>query len=147
VLAASAPATAGDDHGTPGLRPFPHGTLAQPPGKRYGQQPEYVVIATSSDNALSRLRAGEATSAALLDATELGLATCPLSQPMEIPHTCRIIRDDVLSGTAVPQLVVRVGWAPTNAGPLPLTPRRDVNDVLDLHTRRDPRDREPLANS
>ncbi len=126
VLAASVPATPGTERG---LRRFPHGTLAQPPGKRYGQQTEYLVIATSSDDTLSRLRAGEAVSAALLGATELGLATCPLSQPLEIADTRRIIRDDVLGGTAIPQLVIRVGWAPTNAAPLPRTPRRKVDDI------------------
>jgi nitroreductase len=132
VLAASIPAAAGEDHGAPRLRPFPHGTLAQPPGKRYGQQTEYLVIATSSDDGLSRLRAGEATSAVLLGATEQGLATCPLSQPMEIADTRRVIRDDVLGGAAIPQLVLRVGWAPTTAGPLPRTPRREVHDVIEL---------------
>jgi nitroreductase len=130
VLAASIPAESGDTHEAPALRAFPHGTLTQPSGKRYGQQTEYLVIATSSDDVLSRLRAGEATSAALLGATELNLATCPLSQPMEIADTRRMIRDDVLDGSAVPQLVIRVGWAPTSAGQLPLTPRRDVNDVI-----------------
>jgi nitroreductase len=130
VLAASIPAELGNPREAPTLRTFPHGTLTQPPGNRYGQQTEYLVIATSSDDALSRLRAGEATSAALLGATELGLATCPLSQPMEIADTRRVIRDDVLDGAAVPQLVIRIGWAPTSASQLPLVPRRDVNDVV-----------------
>jgi nitroreductase len=130
VLAASVPAVADSSRGEPVLREFPHGTLSQPAGKRYGQKTEYLVIGTSSDDVLSRLRAGEATSAALLAATELGLATCPLSQPMEIADTRRMIRDDVLDGTAVPQLVIRVGWAPTSAAQLPLSPRRDVDQIV-----------------
>jgi nitroreductase len=113
------------------LRSYPRGVLSQPPGKRYEQQTALVVIATSSDDLLSRLRAGEATSAALLTATQLGLAACPLSQPLEIADTRRAIRDDVLDAAAMPQLLLRLGWAPISAQPLPHTPRRDVDDVLD----------------
>ncbi len=131
VLAASIPATSGDSRGEPRMRTFPFGTLTQPAGKRYGQQTEYLVIGTSSDDVLSRLRAGEATSAALLGATELGLATCPLSQPLEIADTRRVIRDDILGGSAVPQLIIRLGWVPTSAALLPLTPRREVDDVVE----------------
>jgi nitroreductase len=135
ILAASIPRTAPrtanrDDHLRSGLRAFPGGSLEQPPGKRYDQRTYLLVIATSSDDVLSRLRAGEAASAALLTATRLGLATCPLSQPLEISGTRRLIRDDVLGGTAVPQLLLRMGWPPTWASPLPRSPRRDVADVF-----------------
>ena len=112
------------------LRAFPHGTLTEPSGKRYGQQTELLVIATSGDDVLSRLRAGEAASAALLAATELGLATCPLSQPLEIADSRRHVRDTVLDGCAEPQLIIRLGWAPTTAEPLPGTPRRDIDEVI-----------------
>jgi nitroreductase len=130
VPAASIPA-AHHGLGEGQLRTFPRGDLAQPAGKRYDEQTALVVIATSSDDLLSRLRAGEATSAALLAATELGLAACPLSQPLEITDTRRMIRDEVLDGAAVPQLLLRLGWAPVSAQPLPRGPRRDVDDVLD----------------
>jgi nitroreductase len=126
VLAESIPRTSGGE-----TRMFRNGLLTQPAGKRYGEQTAMVVIATSSDDVLSRLRAGEATSAALLTATELGLATCLLSQPLEIADTRRAIRDEVLGGAAEPQLLIRLGWAPTTAAPLPRSPRRDVTEVLD----------------
>jgi hypothetical protein len=89
-----------------------------------------LVIATSGDDVLSRLRAGEAVSAALLAATEVGLATCPLSQPLEIADSRRHIRDTVLGGSAEPQLLIRLGWAPTTAAPLPATARRDIEEVV-----------------
>ena len=130
VPAANVPVAIGRRRHDPDLRVFPHGTLTEPSGKRYGQQTELLVIATSGDDVRSRLRAGEATSAALLAATELGLATCPLSQPLEIADSRRRVRDDVLGGTAEPQLVIRLGCAPTTADPLPATPRRDVDDVI-----------------
>jgi nitroreductase len=82
-----------------------------------------AVLGTASDDTLSRLRAGEALSAVLLEATALGLASCPLSQPLEIGSTKRTLRDRVLDGTLSPQLVLRLGWPPVGP-PLPVTPRR-----------------------
>ena len=79
-------------------RTFAQGTLTQPSGKRYGELASLMIIATSSDDLLSRLRAGEAASAALLHATKLGMASCPLSQPLEIADTRRVVQDDVLAG-------------------------------------------------
>jgi nitroreductase len=130
VPAAGIPAP--DRSDDPGSRAFPYGTLPRTTGRRYGQRTELLVIGTSGDDVLSRIRAGEATSAALLAATELGLASGPLSQPLEVAGSRRTIRDKVLGGMAEPQLVIRLGWAPVNAGPLPVTPRRAVEDVLDL---------------
>lgn len=101
--------------------------------KRYDQQTYLIVIATTGDLA-SRLRAGEAASAVLLTATTLGPATCPLSQPMEISATCRLIRDDVLSGTGEPQLLLRIsqpspGARGTTSNPAPPHRRRTRPDT------------------
>jgi hypothetical protein len=73
---------------------------------------------------VSQLRAGEALSAALLTATDLHMATCPLTQPLEVETTRTVLRDQVLDGAAVPQMVLRTGWAPLGSAPLPATPRR-----------------------
>ena len=89
-----------------------------------------LVLGATSDDPLSQLRAGEALSAVLLLATHSELATCPLSQPLEIGSTRRYLRDTVLGGTLCPQLVIRVGWAP--AGPdLAATPRRPLDDTIE----------------
>jgi nitroreductase len=89
-----------------------------------------LVLGSASDDTLSQLRAGEAASAVLLHATTLGLATCPLSQPLEIGPTRVRVRDEVLGGTLSPQLVLRVGWAPSGP-PLPATPRRPVDETIE----------------
>lgn len=137
VLAASTPPF---DHSRDVLmREFPGGVLAQPeidPWEEDGGA--ILVLATTGDDLLSRLRAGEATSMVLLTATDLGLATTPLSQALEISDTKAAIAAEVLAGAAVPQLLLRVGWAPISAAPLPASPRRHVNDVVSLmgtHTR------------
>ncbi|MBU3062380.1 NAD(P)H nitroreductase [Nocardia sp. NEAU-G5] len=89
-----------------------------------------VVLTTTGDDLLSRLRAGEGASAVLLTATVLGLAGCPLSEPLEVPETRVRIRRDVLQDSGSPQLIIRIGWAAMSAGPLLPTPRRPVSEVL-----------------
>ncbi len=89
----------------------------------------FLVLGTASDDRLSQLRAGEALSAVLLQATEFGLATCPLSQPLEVAATRDVLRDDVLDGTLSPQIVLRLGWAPAGS-PLAETPRRPLHDII-----------------
>ncbi|MFC7615419.1 nitroreductase family protein [Actinokineospora soli] len=70
----------------------------------------------------SWLRAGAAASAVLLTATSLGLATCPLSQNTEVEAVRTHLRSGRVAALGAPQLVVRVGYAPAAAPPLPRTP-------------------------
>ena len=77
------------------------------------------------------MRAGEATSAVLLAATWMGLASCPLTQPLEIPETRELVRTDVLHGRMVPQMVLRVGWPQVRPDPFPPIGRRPVADIVD----------------
>ncbi len=105
-------------------RTFPCGTIEQEPGPDGAM---LLVLGTSSDDVLSQLRAGEALSAVLLHATELGLASCPLSQPLEVASSHRKVRDMLLEGRLSAQILVRVGWG--SLDPVPPTPRRPVDEV------------------
>ncbi|WP_225728953.1 MULTISPECIES: nitroreductase family protein [unclassified Nocardia] len=91
---------------------------------------DLLLVHTASDDRISRLRAGEAASAALLTATSFGLATCPLTEPFEVPGTRDLVRADVLSDSGFPQLIIRIGWAATSAAKVPPTPRRPLADVV-----------------
>lgn len=113
------------------MRSFPGGRLESEDGNEQDAG-ELAVIATSSDDRLSQLRAGEALSAVLLAATSLNLATCPLTEPMEIARTRHTIGQQVLNGIAIPQVVLRLGWAPISNPDLAETPRRSVEDVLTI---------------
>jgi nitroreductase len=106
-------------------RSFVPGSVAQSSGH---DGAVLLLLGTAADDQLSQLRAGEALSAVLLHATDLGLATCPLSQPLEVPSTYRAVRDELLGGRLAPQVLVRVGWGPQD--PLPPTPRRPLDDVV-----------------
>ena len=116
------------------LRQFPRGRLDQPrrePGQEAGlDASELLVIGTTDDDIADRLRAGEATSAVLLAATTLGLASTPLSQAVELDATRRALQRDVLHIPENPQLVLRIGWPATQAAEIPPTPRRDLRSVL-----------------
>ncbi|MDO0977920.1 Acg family FMN-binding oxidoreductase [Mycolicibacterium frederiksbergense] len=89
-----------------------------------------LALGTGDDDALGRLRAGEATSVALLTSTVLGLASCPVSEPLEIAETRAALRSEVFDDEAYPQMMLRIGWAPVGADPLPATARRPVDDVV-----------------
>ncbi|PPK60214.1 nitroreductase family protein [Actinokineospora auranticolor] len=130
VPARSIPVRTTDVDGIP-MRAFPAGTLAlSPTGDNEDDGSVLLILGTTDDDARARLRAGQAASAVLLTATDLGLATCPMSQPLETPRYRAEIRDRFLDGAGHPQLVIRIGYAPTSAHPLPPTPRRPLSDVF-----------------
>ena len=67
----------------------------------------------------------------LLTATAMGLASCPVTEPLEIANTRDAVRSDVFGTDGYPQMLLRVGWAPINADPLPPTPRRTLSRVVE----------------
>jgi nitroreductase len=105
--------------------------LAQPAGATVAADHAVLVaLGTSADGDVDRLRAGEATSMALLTSTSLGLSSCPVTEPLEVAETREAIRSEVFGGTDYPQMMLRIGWAPVGADPLPSTPRRPLNEVI-----------------
>jgi nitroreductase len=89
-----------------------------------------LALGTRDDDDVARLRAGEATGAVLLTATALGLASCPITEPLEISEIRDEVRSDVFGTSGYPQMLLRVGWPLVNAEPLPATPRRPLSDVV-----------------
>lgn len=89
-----------------------------------------MVLSARTDDRPGVLRAGEATSAVLLAATDLGLATTPLSRPLEVARTRAAISGRIVGPQLFPQMVLRVGWARPGAADLPPTPRRGLDHVL-----------------
>ncbi|WP_345378425.1 Acg family FMN-binding oxidoreductase [Pseudonocardia yuanmonensis] len=118
----------GDTEGGVPPRHFAAGEMAE--GGAPADGATLLVLGTSSDDRLSQLRAGEAMSAVLLRATSFGLATCPLSEPLELAGTRALVRDQVLDGTLSPQVVLRVGWAPPGEA-VPESPRRPLSDQVE----------------
>lgn len=84
--------------------------LTQPQGSDAHDDGAVVIaLGTTDDGELSRLRAGEATSTVLLTATALGLASCPITEPLEFTETRAGVREHVFDGDSCPQMLLRIG--------------------------------------
>lgn len=112
-------------------RSFAGAVLKQPDGTQSSEDNAAVIaLGTVADDRVSQLRAGEATSLVLLTATAAGLASCPITGPLEIPDIRAAVGEDVFGSEGHAQMLLRIGWAPVNADPLPSTPRRPLGEVL-----------------
>ena len=86
----------------------------------------------SGGSGLRFLRTGEALSAVLLHATDLGLASCPLSQPLEVSAVRDALRTELLGGSWLPaDPAGGVGSGRSAAG----DPRRLLSEQIDRFTR------------
>lgn len=108
---------------------FPSGSLVDD-SRTSEAEPALLAICTSSDDTVSRLRAGEALSAVLLHGTAVGMAMVPLSQAIEVDSTRALLQNELLGDVACPQIVVQVGWPRPGHEQVPLTRRRPVSEVL-----------------
>ena len=64
------------------------------------------------------------------DHDDAGWASCPITEPLEVAETRAAVRADVFGAEGHPQMLLRIGWAPVNADPLPSTPRRALSDYV-----------------
>ncbi|TMM39892.1 MAG: nitroreductase [Actinobacteria bacterium] len=94
-------------------------------GAHFEAHPTLVVLSTAGDTPQQWLRAGQALERVLLTATVQGLATTPLSQPLELPRLRLLMTDRDVS--AYPQVVLRIGYGPAGVP----SPRRPLDDVVD----------------
>lgn len=115
---------------SPLTRPFQDPRLAEATAADCGDAARMLVLCTGSEDLRAWLRAGEAAGAVLVAATMRGLATCPLSEPLEVSETRWRIHRDLLGGFGYPQLIIRMGWAATGAEPVPATARLPLDEVV-----------------
>jgi nitroreductase len=90
-----------------------------------------VVLSTDSDTRAAALATGEALSTVLLECTMAGLATCPLTHLTEV-QAAREIVETLVGSDVVPQVLIRIGHAPAGEEPPSRTPRRSLDDVLEV---------------
>lgn len=88
-----------------------------------------LVLSTAGDTAGDALAGGEALSTVLLECTVSGLATCTVTHVTELP-AARAVVAELIGGKRVPQVLVRIGRIPELDEYPPMTPRRDLHDVL-----------------
>lgn len=88
-----------------------------------------LVLGTAEDDDAMRLRAGEALSHITLTATALGLASCPLTEPLNDMRTRLALACEAFDGEAHPQTLIRLGLPPADDVSQPPTERRPVNET------------------
>jgi nitroreductase len=111
-----------------GLTPVRDFTPARPVPVRYASfeaTPQLAVLSTRSSAPADWLRAGQALERVLLTAAARGVATTPLTQPLETADAW--LARDPRSGIEEPQMILRLGYG----RPVPPTPRRPVCEVLE----------------
>jgi nitroreductase len=88
-----------------------------------------LALGTRQDNDAMRLRAGEALSHITLTATAMGLASCPLTEPLNDMRSRLGLACEVFDGEAHPQALIRVGLPPVDDVSQPPTARRPVSET------------------
>jgi hypothetical protein len=111
---------------------FRTGLLDDVGGREIEGSDGLIVMYGSTDDEPTWLTAGEGLSAMWLAATADGLSVVPLSQVVEVSETRESLLVEVLGGLAQPLIVVRVGWQEISRSQLPRTPRRPVDEVLEI---------------
>jgi hypothetical protein len=100
------------------------------PGRRaatFERSPHLALLGTVGDGPEDWLRAGQVMERVLLLATAHGLSTSLTSHALEWTDLRWLVRDPTTAIGHV-QMVLRLGYGP----PVPATPRRPVEDVLDM---------------
>ena len=95
----------------------------------YELEPTIVVLRTVGDCRTDWVRACAALERVLLTATVRGLASTPITQPLEVPVIRALINDPAAHRYA--QVVLRLGYGP----PAAASPRRPLEAALALGTR------------
>ena len=90
-----------------------------------------LVLSTYDDSHQCVLGAGETLSTVLLECTMAGLATCTLTHMIEVTAGREMVRM-LTERHEMPQLLIRVGKAPEAETPPPATPRRPLDQVLEI---------------
>jgi nitroreductase len=112
------------------MRDFTGGGGAQ--GHGYEPDPLIAVLTVHADGPREDIRAGEAMQRVLLTATVRGLAVSFLSQLVEVPEVRTEMRR-LLNRLRPPEVVLRIG----HGHPVPATPRRPLDEVLDTEAERE----------
>ena len=97
------------------------------------ERPLIGVVFTDSDMPVDQLRSGGGMMRLMIEAELLGLASCPLSQAVDLT-AFRGRLQGLMGWTGYPQMMLRIGHPAETAQTTPRTPRRATSDVLQVLT-------------
>ena len=78
-------------------------------GRDFEPEPLVAVLGSAADRPIDQIVAGQALQRVLLTATDAGLASSMMSQPIEVPAARDQLRRS-LSRSGTPQMAVRIGY-------------------------------------
>ena len=94
-------------------------------------QAKVLVLSTAADTREDALNRGQVLSSVLLVCTMAGLATCPMTHITEVEASRDVIRQ-LIGRKSMPQVLIRVGIAPSIEDVPTPTPRRPLREVLEI---------------
>ncbi len=95
------------------------------------EHPLIAVLLTESDTRREQLAAGEAMLRLMLAAESVGLASCALSQAVDL-LAFRARVQTLMGWGGYPQMMLRLGYSPPDPSPSGSSPRRSVSAQLDI---------------
>jgi nitroreductase len=98
---------------------------ARAPGRDFEPEPLIAILGSAGDSAGDQIAAGQALQRVLLTATDAGLASSMISQPIEVAGAREQLRRS-LGRSGTPQMALRIGYGQ----PGTTTPRRHLDDVI-----------------
>lgn len=93
------------------------------------ERPLIAVLLSESDSPLEHLEAGESMMRLMIQAQLLGVASCPLSQAVDL-LAFRSRLQTLMGWQGYPQMMLRLGYPVPDAASTARTPRRPVSSVL-----------------
>jgi len=103
-----------------------YGDRPRAPGRDFEPEPLIAILGSTGDTATDQINAGQALQRVLLTATDGGLATSMISQPIEVTGAREQLSRSLGGRVGTPQMAVRIGYGQPGSP----TPRRDLAQVI-----------------
>jgi nitroreductase len=103
-----------------------YGSRPRAPGRDFEPEPLIAILGSTGDTAADQINAGQALQRVLLTATDAGLATSMISQPIEVTGAREQLLRSLGRRSGAPQMALRIGYGQPGG----LTPRRDLAQAV-----------------
>jgi nitroreductase len=103
-----------------------YGDRPRAPGRDFEPEPLIAILGSTGDTATDQISAGQALQRVLLTATDAGLATSMISQPIEVTGAREQLSRSLGSRSGTPQMALRIGYGQPGRP----TPRHDVAQAI-----------------
>jgi nitroreductase len=103
-----------------------YGNRPRAPGRDFEPEPLIAILGSAGDTAIDQINAGQALQRVLLTATDAGLATSMISQPIEVASAREQLSRSLGGRAGTPQMALRIGYGQPGSP----TPRLDLAHTI-----------------